>query len=95
MNPVVPSAGVCVTVLAALSGCGGSKLSGSSIEKFVVQDLGDRGYADARIDCPDVDNEVGKAFTCDVAGVSRFTRFEGKVTKNDGFEPVGPHGGYR
>lgn len=92
---VLPSAGVLVALLAALAGCGGSKLSGDSIEKLIVQDLGNRGYANAKIDCPDVDNKVGKTFTCDLSGVKKFTKFEGKVAKNDGIEPVEPDGGYR
>lgn len=96
MNLRIVSPGIaCIAALVALSGCGGSKLSGSSIEKLIVQDLGNRGYPNAKINCRDVDNEVGKTFTCDVSGVKQYTKFEGKVAENDGIQPVEPNGGYR
>ena len=96
MNTRLLSTGAaCLVAVGALAGCGGSQLSGDSIEKLIVEDLGNRGYANATIDCPDVDNEVGKTFTCKVSGVKQYTSFEGKVAENDSIQPVAPHGGYR
>lgn len=66
-----------------LAACGGQKLSGDSIEKLIVEDLGTRGYADVSVTCPDVDNEVGKKFTCDVANGPGFTKIEGSVAEGD------------
>lgn len=80
---VVPSAGIGLLVAAALTGCGGTKLSGDSIEKLIVEDLGNRGYAGLEVSCPDVDNEVGKKFTCDVKGSDEFTKIEGSVANDD------------
>lgn len=79
----------------ALAACGGSQLAGSSIEKLVAEDLGGRGYAGAKADCPDVDNEVGTPFTCTLTGVQRYATFEGRVAAGDKIEPVEPDGGYR
>lgn len=92
---ILPSLGVSVAVLAAVTGCGGSKLSGNSIEKLVLGDLGNRGYTGAKVDCSDVDNKVGKNFTCNVSGVKSYTKFEGQVAEKDGIRPVAPNGGYR
>lgn len=70
-------------VVAALTGCGGSKLSHASIEKLIVVELGTRGYPGVAVKCSDVDNEVGKKFTCDVTGAKGFTKIDGSVAKND------------
>jgi hypothetical protein len=75
-------AGACV-LAGLLAGCGGTQLDGASIEKLLVTELGNRGYAHARVACPDVDNEVGRAFTCEVTGVSAVTKVEGSVARND------------
>jgi hypothetical protein len=76
---IVSSLGASVLVAAALTGCGGSKLSHQSIEKLIVSELGNRGYPGATVKCGDVDNKVGKKFTCDVS----FTKIDGSVAKND------------
>jgi hypothetical protein len=65
-----------------IAGCGGSKLTGSSIEKLLMANI-TRGYPGATVDCPDVDNEVGKTFTCDVKGVKGVSKIEGKVAEGD------------
>jgi hypothetical protein len=92
---IVPALAASGALLAALTGCGGARVSGSSIGKLIEQDLATRGHPNARIDCPDVDDEVGRRFSCVVAGVPRVTRFEGRVVRHEGIRPVGPHGGYR
>jgi hypothetical protein len=79
----LPTLGVSVAVVAALTGCGGSKLSGSSIEKLILKDLGSRGYAAAKVKCPDVDNKVDTKFTCDVTGAPDFTKIDGSVASGD------------
>lgn len=80
---IVPSVGVGLIAAVALAACGGTKLSGDSIEKLLVEDLGNRGYAGLEVACPDVDNEVGKTFTCDVTGSDEFTKIEGSVAQDD------------
>lgn len=80
---VLPSVGVALLAVGALAGCGGEKLSGDSIEKLIVEDLGTRGYADVTVSCPDVDNEVGKKFSCDVENGPGFTKIEGSVAEGD------------
>lgn len=80
---LVPSAGAGLLVAVVLAACGGTKLSGDSIEKLLVKDLGNRGYAGLEVSCPDVDNEVGKAFTCNVTGSDEITEIEGSVAKDD------------
>jgi hypothetical protein len=92
---VLAPAAACLALLGAGVGCGGSKLSGDSIEKLVVEDAANRGLGAAKVACDDVDNEVGERFTCDVSGIRKYSTFEGKVARNDGIEPVGPDGGYR
>jgi hypothetical protein len=67
----------------AVAGCGANKLSGSSIEKLIVKDLGPRGYAGLSVSCDDVDDEVGRKFTCDVSGVKGRTKVDGTVLKGD------------
>lgn len=79
----IPALSVSVALVAVLAGCGGSKLSGSSIEKLIIGDLGNRGYASVKVSCPDVDNNVGKKFTCTVTGGPGFTKIEGSVAKGD------------
>jgi hypothetical protein len=87
MRPVnirtLPTLGVGLALAATFAGCGGSKLSGSSIEKLIAQDLGNRGYSSVKVQCDDVDNEVGKKFTCDVEGGPGFTKIDGSVAKGD------------
>ena len=83
LKRILPAAGIGLFAAAALTGCGGSKLSGDSIEKLIVEDLGNRGYAGIEVSCPDVDNEVGTKFTCDVTGTGEFTRIDGSVAKDD------------
>ncbi len=83
INRTFPAAGIGLLAAAALTGCGGSKLSGDSIEKLIVEDLGNRGYAGIEVSCPDVDNEVGTKFTCDVTGTDKFTKIDGSVAKDD------------
>jgi hypothetical protein len=83
--------GLSLAVVAALAGCGGSKLSHQSIEKLIVQELGNRGYAGATVKCPDVDNKVGKKFTCTVSGVSKFTTIDGSVASGDKINLDGIH----
>lgn len=78
LAPVVPGA-LAALVLAS---CGGTKLSGDSIEKLLVQDLA-RGYPDVKIECPDVDNEVGNAFTCAVSGTDGLATITGSVARDD------------
>src|SRR3954469_7359251 len=82
---VMPRAAACLALLAALalSACGSSKLSADSIEKLIVKDLGPRGYAGLRVSCQDVDDTVGKQFTCDVSGVKAVTKVDGTVLKGD------------
>ena len=80
---IFPAAGIGLLAAAALTGCGGSKLSGDSIEKLIVEDLGNRGYAGIEVTCPDVDNEVGAKFTCDVTGTDEFTKIDGSVAEGD------------
>ena len=80
---ILPSLGVGFGVLALLSGCGGSKLSGNSIEKLIVSELGNRGYTGVTVKCGDVDNKVGKKFTCDVKGSDKVTKIDGSVAAND------------
>jgi hypothetical protein len=80
---VIPSLGVSVAVIAALTGCGGSKLSHQSIEKLIVSELGNRGYPGVTVKCDDVDNKVGKKFTCTVDKAKGFTKIDGSVAKND------------
>ncbi|MCW2989418.1 MAG: hypothetical protein JWM73_12 [Solirubrobacterales bacterium] len=83
INRILPSAGIGLALVVAFAGCGGSKLSGNSIEKLIVTELGNRGYANLKVNCPDVDNKVGKKFTCDVTGAKAFTKVEGTVAKDD------------
>ena len=66
-----------------VAGCGGSKLSGNSIERLIVKDLGPRGYAGLSVSCDDVDDKAGTTFTCDVSGVKRATKVDGTVLKGD------------
>jgi hypothetical protein len=80
---LLPSLGAGLAFAALLAGCGGSKLSGDSIEKLIAGDLGNRGYTSVKVNCDDVDNEVGKKFTCDVTGAPGFTKIDGSVAKGD------------
>lgn len=80
---ILPSLGVSVAVLAAVTGCGGSKLSHQSIEKLIVSELGNRGYPGVTVKCDDIDNKVGKKFTCDVNGAKGFTKIDGSVAPKD------------
>ena len=76
----------CLAVAACalgVAGCGGSKLSGNSIEKLIVKDLGPRGYAGLSVSCDDVDNTAGQKFTCDASGVKDVTKVDGTVLKGD------------
>ncbi|MFL5844380.1 MAG: hypothetical protein ACJ762_06770 [Solirubrobacteraceae bacterium] len=66
-----------------LAGCGGSKLDGDSIAKLIVPELADRGYGDATLDCPDVDNKVGTKFTCEISDAPPLTKVEGSVASDD------------
>lgn len=77
-----PMAGACV-LAGLLAGCSQTQLDGNSIEKLLVTELGNRGYANASVDCPDVDNEVGTRFACEVTGVPAVTKVEGSVAGND------------
>lgn len=80
------AAGLAVAVL--LTGCGGTMLSGDSLEDTFL-DATLKGHPDARIECPDVDNEPGRRFTCDVTGVPGKTKLNGRVTRGDGVALVG------
>jgi hypothetical protein len=77
------AASLAVAGALALAGCGGSKLSASSIEKLIAKDLGPRGYPGLSVSCDDVDDTVGKTFTCDVSGVKAVTKVDGTVLKGD------------
>ena len=80
---ILPLVGATLLAAGALAGCGGEKLSGDSIEKLATAELGPLGYADAKVECDDVDNEVGKAFTCSVEGVPGKTELKGTVAEGD------------
>ena len=86
---VIGTLGTSIAVVAALSGGGGSKLSHQSIEKLIVQELGSRGYSGVTVKCPDVDNKVGKAFSCDVSGTDKFTKINGSVAAGDKINLLG------
>jgi hypothetical protein len=74
-----------VMLVLPVAGCGGTKLRGSSIAKPISGKLGARGYPGAKVQCPDVDNKVGKTFTCTVSGAEGTTRVDGTVAKGDRF----------
>jgi len=67
----------------ALAGCGGNKLSADSVEKLIVKDLGPRGYAGLTVSCDDIDDKVGKKFTCDVSNAKGATKVDGTVLTGD------------
>ena len=85
-EPFLPGVGISMLAAALLTACGDvPKLSGDSIEKRIVQRYdGNRGYAGIEVSCPDVDNEVGQKFTCEVTGTDKFTRIDGSVAAGDG-----------
>ena len=91
----VSSAALLGAVATALGGCSDPRLAGSSIERLLTGDLARRGHPGARAECPDVEDTFGRRFTCRLEGAGPYTRFEGKVAKDDGIAPVGPGGGYR
>lgn len=68
--------------LAGLAGCGGSHLTGNSIEKIVLDHLGQRGYSGAKVDCPDVNDKAGTTFTCKITG-TKVTEAHGSVHAGD------------
>lgn len=76
-------ASLAVAASVAVAACGGSKLSGNSIEKLIVKDLAPRGYAGLSVSCPDVDNTAGKTFSCSVSGVKNVTKVDGTVLRGD------------
>jgi hypothetical protein len=69
--------------ITALAGCGGSHLTGKSVEKIVLDHLGQRGYAGATVKCPDVNDKAGTTFTCDVSGAKSVTKAHGTVHAGD------------
>ena len=88
---VIGTFGTSIALVAAFAGCGGSKLSHQSIEKLINQELGKRGYPGATIKCPDVDNKVGKKFSCTVSGAAKFTTIDGSVASGDKINLLGIH----
>jgi hypothetical protein len=80
--PRIACVGLSLAAAVTMTGCS-SQLTGKSIQKLIQGELGSRGYAGAQIKCPDVDDKVGKKFTCTVTGNSKITTVDGSVAPND------------
>jgi hypothetical protein len=67
----------------ALAGCNATKLEDSSVERLIAGYLADQGFAGARVDCPEVANEVGERFTCAITNAGGHTEIPATVARND------------
>lgn len=66
-----------------LAGCNATKLEDASVEKLIMGYLADQGFTGAKVDCPEVANEVGERFTCSLAGIPGRTEIPVTVARKD------------
>ena len=76
------AASLAVVAAVGVAGCG-AKLRGDSMEPLIVRELADRGHKGAKVTCDDVDDEVGRHYSCALSGVGGRSRVEGTVLRGD------------